>query len=68
MLEDGSPKNYISILNNIYECHIDWHKTFENYKKAKSNILGSAKYALINYDFKDFDEIKSANKNVVFHY
>lgn len=68
MLEDGSPKNYISILNNIYECHIDWHKTFENYKKAKSNILGSAKYALINYDFKDFDEIKSANKNIVFHY
>lgn len=68
MLEDGAPKNYISILNNIYECHIDWHKTWENYKKAKSNILGSAKYALINFDFKDFDEIKNANKNIVFHY
>jgi UDP-N-acetylmuramoylalanine--D-glutamate ligase len=68
MLEDHSPKNYISILNNIYECHLDWHGNFENYKKAKANILSSAKYSLINYDFKDMEHVKKIDKNIVFHY
>ncbi len=68
MLEDHSLKNYISILNNIYECHIDRHGSFDSYKKAKANILSSAKYSLINYDFKDMEHVKKIDKNIVFHY
>ncbi|NUJ97618.1 UDP-N-acetylmuramoyl-L-alanine--D-glutamate ligase [Candidatus Gracilibacteria bacterium] len=68
MLEDHSPKNYISILNNIYECHIDRHGSFEAYKKAKANILSSAKYSLINYDFRDMEPVKRQDKSIVFHF
>lgn len=31
---------------NIYEEHLDWHNWFENYRKAKINLLKSAKTAI----------------------
>jgi len=68
MLEETAPKNYISILNNIYTCHVDWHKNFENYEKAKARILSSAKYAFINYELKDLEVVKNVEKNIVFHF
>lgn len=30
---------YISVLLNVYEAHLDYHQTFANYKRAKSNIF-----------------------------
>lgn len=30
-----------SILTNIYEVHISWHKNFENYKNAKLKLLNA---------------------------
>ncbi len=38
---------FISILWNIYEDHLDWHNWFENYKKAKLNILNNAENILV---------------------
>lgn len=39
MLEDFESECYIWVLNNIFPDHLDWHKGFSNYKKAKENIL-----------------------------
>ena len=51
MLDHFTPKNFISVLNNVYTCHIDWHKTFDNYQEAKTNILRHSKHKLVNNVF-----------------
>ncbi|WP_430786109.1 UDP-N-acetylmuramoyl-L-alanine--D-glutamate ligase [Virgibacillus flavescens] len=46
-------KPHIAVLLNIYEAHLDYHKTFENYKNAKYNIFKnqtSDDYVVFNYD------------------
>lgn len=63
MLEGFIPKTTISVFNNIYNCHLDWHRGFENYKNAKLNILRNAEHALINFEFRDFDEVKTLSSN-----
>jgi len=42
MLEDFSPNLFIWVLNNVFPDHLDWHDNFNNYKKAKENILKNA--------------------------
>ncbi len=54
MLEWFIPHTYISVFNNIYNCHLDWHRGFENYKNAKINILRNTENALINFEFKEY--------------
>lgn len=51
MLHNFTPKNHISVLNNIYTCHLDWHKTLDNYSQAKLNILKNSKTNLVNFAF-----------------
>ncbi|GAA0445845.1 UDP-N-acetylmuramoyl-L-alanine--D-glutamate ligase [Lentibacillus halophilus] len=43
----------IAVLLNIYEAHLDYHKTFENYRQAKCNIFAeqsSDDYLVYNAD------------------
>lgn len=53
MLETLKPKSYISIINNIYNCHFDWHDWKNNYQNAKKNILRNAENKIINYELRD---------------
>lgn len=60
-IQDFKPN--IAVLLNIYEAHLDYHKTFENYKRAKYNIFKNqtnADYLVYNAD--DF-ELQEAVKH-----
>ena len=30
---------HIAVITNLYQDHVNWHKTMEGYMKAKSNIF-----------------------------
>jgi len=50
-IQQFKPK--IAVLLNIYEAHLDYHKTFENYKESKCNIFKNQTaedYLVYNYD------------------
>ncbi len=53
MLQDFEPELFIGVFNNVYICHIDWHKDFETYKAAKLGILSKALNRLVNIEFRD---------------
>lgn len=60
MLENLEPECEISILGNIYKCHLDWHNNdYNTYIKAKTNILKNTRYKLIGSDFPNLWENKS---------
>ncbi|HAM82157.1 UDP-N-acetylmuramoyl-L-alanine--D-glutamate ligase [Ornithinibacillus bavariensis] len=48
----------IAVLLNIYEAHLDYHKTFSNYKEAKANIF-------INQTEDDFLVYNADDSNVL---
>src|SRR5699024_8127083 len=44
---------HIAVLLNIYEAHLDYHKTFANYELAKTNIFTNQRtsdYLIYNAD------------------
>lgn len=47
----------IAVVTNITHEHLDYHKTWENYFKAKSKLVKNAKVAIINRDEKHFDRL-----------
>lgn len=53
----------ISVITNIYEDHLDYHRDFEEYVLAKTNIFATQKendICILNYDSnftKDFEKI-----------
>ncbi|MDD3144618.1 MAG: UDP-N-acetylmuramoyl-L-alanine--D-glutamate ligase [Candidatus Gracilibacteria bacterium] len=54
MLEGIEPKLYIGFINNIYNCHLDWHNGMGNYSNAKINIIKKSKHKVVNIETKDF--------------
>ncbi|MFC4023240.1 UDP-N-acetylmuramoyl-L-alanine--D-glutamate ligase [Oceanobacillus longus] len=58
-----------AILLNIFEAHLDYHKTLDNYKRAKFNIFKNqteADYLVYNADDKSIaDEVRKAKSNLV---
>lgn len=53
MLDWLSPKLFIWYINNIFDCHLDWHNWRENYIKAKVNIIKSSENKIVNIQTKD---------------
>jgi len=65
MLEDFENNSYISILSNIFPDHLDWHKNFDNYKKAKENILKNSDFLLIWLSLYQKLKEKLLNRNIL---
>ncbi|MDO8658594.1 MAG: Mur ligase family protein [Candidatus Levybacteria bacterium] len=50
--------NYeVGVLTNITNEHLDYHKTYEKYVKAKSILLKRSKVAIINRDDRSYEYI-----------
>ena len=76
-LEQNRLRNYpinIAAITNITKDHLDYHKTFSNYKKSKiklfSNHLVNSGFAIINSRLNILSELKKTliKKNVKFKY
>ncbi|MDP2090525.1 MAG: UDP-N-acetylmuramoyl-L-alanine--D-glutamate ligase [Candidatus Gracilibacteria bacterium] len=58
MLEGINPKLYMGVLNNIYNCHLEWHNGRKNYENAKYGVIKNADIKFINYELIN-NELKS---------
>jgi len=63
-------KLVISVVTNIANDHLDYHKTWENYVHAKAKLLKAAKIAVVNKDDRSYQrlkkyELKNRNKEIV---
>jgi len=52
MLEWLKANLFIWIINNIYNCHLDWHEWRPNYEKAKFWVISHSEHKLVNYELK----------------
>lgn len=48
----------VGIVTNIANEHLDYHKTYDKYVKAKAKLLKKARYAVVNRDDKSFKYLK----------
>ncbi|OGM24910.1 hypothetical protein A2627_02995 [Candidatus Woesebacteria bacterium RIFCSPHIGHO2_01_FULL_39_28] len=48
----------MGILTNITHEHLDYHKTFGNYLRAKAKLFKNLKIAILNHDDDSFERIK----------
>ena len=44
----------IAVMTNVTHEHLDYHKTFENYRNAKRRLFKMAKYGVVNEDDKSW--------------
>ncbi|MFZ3576515.1 UDP-N-acetylmuramoyl-L-alanine--D-glutamate ligase [Virgibacillus sp. DJP39] len=64
-IKDFKPN--IAVLLNIYEAHLDYHKTMENYKNAKYNIFlnqTADDFVIYNEDDPSLREAIKASKSI----
>lgn len=50
----------IAVMTNVTHEHLDYHKTFERYVKAKTKLFKKAEFGVINLDDPSWKEFKSA--------
>ena len=44
----------VAVMTNVTHEHLDYHKTFENYRDAKRRLFKMAKYGVVNEDDKSW--------------
>lgn len=54
---------YISVLTNVSNEHLDYHKTFENYLETKTKLLQKSKISIINKDDDSYQSVKKILAN-----
>lgn len=54
----------VSVLTNVTHEHLDYHKTYEAYAKAKFRLLEMSKTAVVNMDDKSFSHLSAFRKTV----
>ncbi len=64
-------KTEVSVLNNIFEAHTDFHDSHERYKAMKKRIFNNhtkKDYAIINYDNKESVDLTSDIKSTKIYF
>lgn len=56
----------IAVLTNITHEHLDYHKTFNDYRNAKLKLFKNAEHAVVNKDLSIFPEINVRLPKVLF--
>jgi len=54
----------IGVITNITREHLDYHKTYENYLKAKAKLLYASKLTVLNKDDQSYNNLKLKIKNL----
>ena len=55
----------IAVFTNLTHEHLDYHKTFENYRSAKGKLFKKAKFSILNADDPATKEYKKLSKNYI---
>lgn len=50
MLAAATPRAKMAVLTSLTPNHLDWHGSYENYKKTKINLLKNAEKYVISYE------------------
>ncbi len=56
-------KFYAGVITNVTHEHLDYHKTYENYLRAKVKLFRHVKIAVLNRDDESFKNLKFKIKN-----
>lgn len=65
-LQDLDISPQISVITNLTEDHLDYHKTLDEYRGTKKNILmwqKEADFAVINYDYPESKKLENVGKS-----
>ena len=55
----------IAVFTNLTHEHLDYHKTIENYRKAKMKLFKKAKFGVINADDKSSKEFIKVSRDYI---